>query len=1043
MGADIFGSLLNSFNGFPALPIFIGDFLLTQIKQYFYIPLTLAAVILAYHYITKQGGGQFTHIAVRAVTAVSIVWGILSFSTPMEVYIKEILGTNYERVKAKGNDKLEVENIDLEVFKDVEHFYIIQLMSTFITYSDNIANNLTRKIIYGTTDLNKISRDGTTEMIGYFPALIYNIKDNMSKRASKEAQEAIKDAKVDTYFEEKNNLNKSFGSGPYKEYETAMCKQGISFGFFDSKPRLIKGGSLLFYKDPENNTILDNPCDKLIKTVSETTDETTIEVSAIIPNYKEHLVPMEQYYNVLYEASLDRDPIQNDKGAYNINGPYYFYEQEKGAGFKKGWIGFNAKSTKNDLYESLAANANGKDLKKGFEVLKSSYIKSKANLSVIREFEENQDKLFKGVGADKINAIASYFNSGKQGGEGEDILLSAKKFLEENYKHQLQKLDNILKQPLISGALRSGNYSTNNPNNNDFLEFLSYLADSTNKYSDAIKKEIQNVSNDDSKSSPVTTAAGEMLVKDLTTQVYRVMVSFITMYDFDRTADAIYRSEGKTWTYSDVTKSYKDEGGEAKVALYAKKIGYEYSDVWRKVTVETIKTNEGKTYNGRFALDATPNDLFAQTGYVKGVSDFVSEAQDRHVVRKLALNEIQMMAATLADLSNEFDHTDPFLVARYNYAQQLRMKSALRQYASQAKLGEDNGLSKIKTIQGMFDVFNEIRPEGTYPLRAVERPIAWVDLGVFYSVFKSTYEQTVRDAFLISETGKRSEVTINNMDIMSGQLSREMMNDTGVKVAVAFGGATAIGGFIGDTVRAALDKDTTKTGVGIQAGKSLVGGAGMFLKIMAQMVTFVFFINILLPSGIWFIALVNYFIEISLYLAIAPISIILMIFQVYHMSVQKYINVLIVLLLYPSVLVSLYFIVLFLDMMLPLMIYSFIPFFNDASTVASVVKIAFGGGDGVVSDVANSIAEGIATTSVGASVGGLVAMGISMLLSLFLSTYLIFMILRAQSVLTSMMQGSGMNMMGDGQGFAGEAEQKLKMMGRQGAVVGGMTNMGV
>lgn len=281
------------------------------------------------------------------------------------------------------------------------------------------------------------------------------------------------------------------------------------------------------------------------------------------------------------------------------------------------------------------------------------------------------------------------------------------------------------------------------------------------------------------------------------------------------------------------------------------------------------------------------------------------------------------------------------------------------------------------------------------------------------------------------------------MDIMSGQLSREMMNDTGVKVAVAFGGATAMGGFIGDTVRAALDKDTTKTGVGIQAGKSLVGGAGMFLKIMAQMVTFVFFINILLPSGIWFIALVNYFIEISLYLAIAPISIILMIFQVYHMSVQKYINVLIVLLLYPSVLVSLYFIVLFLDMMLPLMIYSFIPFFNDASTVASVVKIAFGGGDGVVSDVANSIAEGIATTSVGASVGGLVAMGISMLLSLFLSTYLIFMILRAQSVLTSMMQGSGMNMMGDGQGFAGEAEQKLKMMGRQGAVVGGMTNMGV
>ena len=88
----------------------------------------------------------------------------------------------------------------------------------------------------------------------------------------------------------------------------------------------------------------------------------------------------------------------------------------------------------------------------------------------------------------------------------------------------------------------------------------------------------------------------------------------------------------------------------------------------------------------------------------------------------------------------------------------------------------------------MFGAFNEMRPEGTFPLKLPDRPIAWTDLGVFYSIFKNVFDGAIREAFIMGEIGKRNENIVSQLSTMSNNLTRE--NQT--KIA-AFAGLTAGG----------------------------------------------------------------------------------------------------------------------------------------------------------------------------------------------------------------------------------------------------------
>ena len=200
-----------------------------------------------------------------------------------------------------------------------------------------------------------------------------------------------------------------------------------------------------------------------------------------------------------------------------------------------------------------------------------------------------------------------------------------------------------------------------------------------------------------------------------------------------------------------------------------------------------------------------------------------------------------------------------------------------------------------------------------------------------------------------------------------------------------------------------------------------------------MLIFIMFLVNIILPTGIWFIALLGYYIEIAVYLSIAPIALILMIFQSYHGAVQKYINVLIMLLLYPSALVAMYFLVLFLDMMMPMLIFSFIPFFNDTNALGTALNISLG-----ENTLLSTITEFVITIGPnGADVGSIASIVIVSILTILMSTYLIFMILRVNGILSQCLQGGGFSMVDANSGVGADSERKLKGL----AAVGGAKGM--
>ena len=74
------------------------------------------------------------------------------------------------------------------------------------------------------------------------------------------------------------------------------------------------------------------------------------------------------------------------------------------------------------------------------------------------------------------------------------------------------------------------------------------------------------------------------------------------------------------------------------------------------------------------------------------------------------------------------------------------------------------------------------------------------------------------------------------------------------------------------------------------------------------------------------LVIISYYIAMSIYIAVFPIAFMFMVFQSYRQSFVQYVNVLIGFILLPIVLVSMYFVILYVDMLLPLFMFEFFPF---------------------------------------------------------------------------------------------------------------------
>ena len=1033
MGSDIFNALLLNFNGFPSLPIFIGDFLLSQLKQYFFIPASLCMVFLVYHYITKAvgGGHQFAPIAIRAVTALSIIWGILSFSMPMTNYITDVLKTNPEIATKNANDQLDIKTLDMnsvemQVFNEMEHFYIVQLMGAFITYSDNIANNLTRKILYGTTDVTQINSEAT--LVGYFPAILFNLKDAREAFSKEQAEKFLQNNELSTYFgSAKGNAN-TILTKAYNDMQQQMCQKLIGINWFDTTNSFFMPNRVPIFKAENKLYAPSEYCPAFIKKIppkelNELGEFWSADIEEIQLPTGADSYSIQTLAKLNYFLSMDKENAPDTISSVKDNS-------------NKGSWASDIKSLNDLTYKILTLNASPKevDINDPFFNFNKDALVAYSSLVAGGASDNTQPTLEQ---ANKSSEVyANLFK--KDPTAQDDILIFTYETLIEILNAQRNKTSAIL-----GLAQQSDSSILKGIKGSDPLAIAESMITLGSNYLDEIKKEVQNVSTQDDSKFGIESLRGssaEVITKEAVTQAYKTVLVSAALEDYYFAAVKILEREGKDPAVLGAEPSQilgVSDGGKGKRSTRLSELksqyGMENSGFFVQKIEDYIKYHSGADY--REGLPDTP------ATYIKNndLSDSVvfrlmeDEIGNRMTLRKMAINLVINMTQQWADVSSGLDMGDPFLAALYKYTKSLREQSAIHQYSAIQKLGGegDYGMSKIRNIQQMFGAFNEMRPEGTFPLKLPDRPIAWTDLGVFYSIFKNVFDGAIREAFIMGEIGKRNENIVSQLSTMSNNLTRE--NQT--KIA-AFAGLTA-GGLTWVIEQAGKTPDRLKEmfsgGLvnfikeGLQsttgAGIDLVKNVGTTLFMIAK---WLFVINVLLPSGIWMLALLGYFTEVSMYLSIAPIMLMLMIFQVYHGIVTKYINILIMLFLYPSVLVSLYFIVLFIDMMLPMLIYSFFPWFNNSNALGAAIQTTFGQG-GATEAVTTAL-----TMSGGAgSIGDFLGILGQMLATTLLSSYLVVMILKAQSILTSMLQGGGADMIGQN-GFTSEANQRLQRMSASG-----------
>ena len=143
------------------------------------------------------------------------------------------------------------------------------------------------------------------------------------------------------------------------------------------------------------------------------------------------------------------------------------------------------------------------------------------------------------------------------------------------------------------------------------------------------------------------------------------------------------------------------------------------------------------------------------------------------------------------------------------------------------------------------------------------------------------------------------------------------------------------------------------------------------------------------------LVIISYYIEMSIYIAVFPIAFMFMVFQSYRQSFVQYVNVLIGFILLPIVLVSMYFVILYVDMLLPLFMYEFFPFLKGYNEFTNAFSSTMSG------SVTNEV--------VGALGGGLITMfgtTIYTVINLILSSILLLSLFRANEYMSKILNVS-------------------------------------
>lgn len=193
--------------------------------------------------------------------------------------------------------------------------------------------------------------------------------------------------------------------------------------------------------------------------------------------------------------------------------------------------------------------------------------------------------------------------------------------------------------------------------------------------------------------------------------------------------------------------------------------------------------------------------------------------------------------------------------------------------------------------------------------------ISWTDLGKFYSTFKNSFSPILTSsiAFQDLENVKNER----NQDLIKFMEEQEPLekNNRLLNAGIAYGGVQIV-------------KNVVAQKFLLQTPKETAGGIWDSIKTIAVIPFVLFFVNVLLPSFIWLFVIITYYFEMSFYIAIVPIAFVFMVFQSYRQGLMNYINMLLGFIMLPIILVTMYFVVLYIDMLIPLFMHELMPYFG-------------------------------------------------------------------------------------------------------------------
>lgn len=277
--------------------------------------------------------------------------------------------------------------------------------------------------------------------------------------------------------------------------------------------------------------------------------------------------------------------------------------------------------------------------------------------------------------------------------------------------------------------------------------------------------------------------------------------------------------------------------------------------------------------------------------------------------------------------------------------------------------------------------------------------INWKDLGKYYGTFKNVYTPFLNNAIIVQQLNDTNEnlnlqvlQTMKNLE-PSG-IGNTVLNGLAIFTSNKIGEGVLNAGGIKSVVSAIKNisiSDSKDKGF----FSSFFGPIVDIFKAMGFVYAAMLFVNVIFPSLVWLFVMITYYLEVSIYLAIMPIGFIFMIFQSHQQAFTKYINMLLGFVLMPVILVSMYFVILYIDMLIPMFLGEYLPFFNSDSSFLTYLNISMGDNQGLInngvqatlkgaSDVSNAIFNSDIMSYLGQFIYTLLTLATSMILLLVL-----------------------------------------------------------